>query len=124
MTQSAGSSALGRGLARLEAVLFGHRGLVLGVLAVLTVVMGWLAVQLRMDAGFEKQMPLGHEYIETFKTYRDDLLGANRLTIVLRARSGKIWTQPGLTRLYELTQAVTFLPSVSRRSTASPRCRS
>ena len=119
MTQSAGSSALGRGLARLEAVLFGHRGLVLGVLAVLTVVMGWLAVQLRMDAGFEKQMPLGHEYIETFKTYRDDLLGANRLTIVLRARSGKIWTQPGLTRLYELTQAVTFLPSVSRGSVQS-----
>ena len=79
-----------RGLQWLESLLFGHRAIVLGFLAALTLVMGWFAAQLRMDAGFEKQMPAGHEYIATFKQYRDDLLGANRLTVVVRARDGKI----------------------------------
>ncbi len=113
------TSMLLRSLQWLETVLFHHRGAVIGVLVALTAVMGWFALQLRMDAGFEKQMPVGHEYIDTFKQYRDDLLGANRLTIVVRARNGKIWTRSGLTRLYDVTQAVMFLPGVSRGSVQS-----
>ena len=113
------TSMLLRSLQWLETVLFHHRAVVIGVLVALTAVMGWFALQLRMDAGFEKQMPVGHEYIDTFKQYRDDLLGANRLTIVVRARNGKIWTRSGLTRLYDVTQAVMFLPGVSRGSVQS-----
>nr|WP_316867633.1 MMPL family transporter [Ralstonia mannitolilytica] len=103
----------------LEHALFGHRRLVLGLLIAFTVAMGWFAVKLRMDAGFEKQLPVGHEYIATFNEYRDDLLGANRLTIVVKARKGTIWTTEGLKRLYDVTQAVTFLPYVSRSSVQS-----
>ncbi|WP_244111353.1 efflux RND transporter permease subunit [Burkholderia cepacia] len=76
--------------------------------------MAVFAVQLRMDAGFEKQMPIGHEYIRTFQQYRNDLLGANRITVVVRAKHGSIWTPAGLTRLYKVTQAVTYLPNVDR----------
>ena len=64
-------------LDRFEASLFRRRAAILAALALLTAVMGWFAVQLRMDAGFDKQMPIGHEYIETFKTYRNDLIGAD-----------------------------------------------
>lgn len=110
---------MARALHFLESVLFRRRAIVLSALAAITLVMGWFAVMLKMDAGFEKQMPIGHEYVETFKKYRDDLIGANRLTIVVHARDGKIWTQPALTRLYEVTQAVTFLPNVSRGSVQS-----
>lgn len=108
-----------RMLSRIESGLFGYRRLVLACLAVFTLIMGWFAVQLRMDAGFEKQLPIGHEYIETFKTYRGDLLGANRLTVVVKARKGEIWNKAGLQRLYDVTQAVNFLPNVSRSSVRS-----
>lgn len=108
------SSTLLRTLTRAEEFCFSHRALVLGMLLVLTAVMGWFALQLRMDAGFEKQMPLGHEYIKTFQAYRNDVLGANRLNIVVRARQGKIWTPAALMRVYEVTQAVTYLPSIDR----------
>ena len=106
-------------LPRVEGVLFGHRRLVLASLAVFTLIMAWFAVQLRMDAGFEKQLPIGHEYIKTFEAYRNDLMGANRLTIVVKARNGVIWSAPGLKRLYDVTQAITFLPGVSRSSVRS-----
>lgn len=114
------SDERGRGvLPRLEDWLFRRRRLVLAMLALFTLGMAWFAVQLRMDAGFEKQLPLGHEYVETFQAYRSDLIGANRLTIVVKARDGSIWTVAGLKRLYEVTQAVTFLPGISRSSVQS-----
>ncbi|MFP3616586.1 RND family transporter, partial [Paraburkholderia sp. SIMBA_050] len=84
----------------MENALFGHRRLVLALLVLFTVVMACFAVKLRMDAGFEKQLPLGHEYTETFNQYRGDLLGANRLIVVVKARHGSIWTPAALKRLY------------------------
>ncbi|HEX4598727.1 MAG TPA: MMPL family transporter [Burkholderiaceae bacterium] len=107
-------SPLARMLAALERFAFGQRVLVLAVLAVFTLVMGFFALKLRMEAGFEKQMPVGHEYIKTFNQYRNQLFGANRLTIAVRAVDGKIWTKEGLTRLYEVTQAISSMPNVDR----------
>src|SRR5690242_8793438 len=105
---------LARAVRPFETFAFRHRAAILGALVVFTVIMGWFAAHLRMDAGFDKQMPIGHEYIKTFQTYRDDVLGANRLNIVVKVRTGNIWNAAALKRLYEVTQAVTFLPGVER----------
>jgi len=105
---------LNRIVAKAEAFFFGHRWQTLGVIGVFTVVMAVFALQLHMSAGFEKQMPIGHEYIQTFEKYRSDLFGANRLNFVVKAKSGTIWNQDALTRLYDVTQAVTYLPGVDR----------
>ncbi|WP_207000164.1 efflux RND transporter permease subunit [Trinickia mobilis] len=110
---------LNRFVLRLEELFFGHRGTVITAIAVFTAVMAVFAVQLRMEAGFDKQMPVGHEYIQTFQKYRKDLFGANRVTVVVRAHHGSIWTPEGLTRLYQVTQAVTFLPGVDRQGVLS-----
>ena len=105
---------LNRSIKLLEHWLFSHWRVVVAALLGLTAVMGFFAAQLRMDAGFEKQIPIGHEYVRTFRKYRDDLFGANRLTVVVKARHGSIWTKEGLERLYDVTQAVTLLPNVDR----------
>ena len=105
---------LTRSLKGLENFCFRFRTPFLIWLAVFTAVMGYFALQLRMEAGFEKQMPSGHEYIETFNKYRNDVLGANRLNIVVKAKNDTIYTQAGLKRLYDVTQAVIYLPSVDR----------
>ncbi|WP_017775063.1 efflux RND transporter permease subunit [Paraburkholderia kururiensis] len=108
------TTALQRAVLRFEAFVFSHRRLILAALAVFTLVMAWFATQLRMDAGFDKQMPVGHEYIQTFEKYRNDTLGANRLNIVVKARHGNIWNAAALKRLYDVTQAVIFLPNIER----------
>ena len=101
---------------RLEGLFFRHRAATLVVLGVLTLAMGWFASQLRMSAGFDKQLPVGHEYIDTFFQYREEIFGANRVIVVVKARQGDIWNQPALERLYDVTQAVYFLPGVDRRA--------
>ena len=105
---------LNRLVAKAEAFFFGHRWQTLGVIGVFTAVMAVFAFRLHMSAGFEKQMPVGHEYVQTFEKYRDDLFGANRLNFVVKARTGTIWNKEALTRLYDVTQAVMYLPSVDR----------
>ena len=111
---SAAVSGIPRIVRYFEGFAFSNRRAILAVLALFTCVMAWFAMQLKMDAGFDKQMPVGHEYIQTFQTYREDVLGANRLNIVVKARHGSIWNAAALKRLYDVTQAVVFLPNIER----------
>ena len=97
-----------------ENVLFANKIKIIIGGVLLTIVLGVAALRLRMEAGFEKQIPVGHAYVESFKKYRDDLIGANRLTFVVKSKSGTIWSVDGMRRLYEVTQAVSFLPNVER----------
>jgi len=99
---------------RLESLVFSHRRFTLAALVAFTAVMAVFALQLRMQAGFEKQMPLHHPYVETFRRYEGDLFGANRLTVVVHARQGDIWTAAGLTRLLRVTEAMQVLPNIDR----------
>lgn len=103
----------------LETLLFSHRITLLGLFALVTVLMGYFAAGLRMDAGFDKQLPEGHEFTDTFFQYRDMLFGANRLVVVLHSRSGTIWDPAFLRTLNDLTQAVMYMPGVARNSVSS-----
>jgi uncharacterized protein len=110
---------LTRLVAWLERLLFGHRALTLAILVAFTAIMGVFAAQLRMSAGFDKQLPQRHEYIQTFNQYRDIVFGANRIMVVVHARNGDMWSAPFLRKLSEVTQAVMFLPGVDRRTVSS-----
>ena len=61
--------------------------------AAITVALGWIAVNgLRLDTNFNKQLPLEHEYIQTYLDHKDEFGGANRLLIALVARDGNMFT--------------------------------
>lgn len=104
---------------RLENFFFRYRAATLLVLLALTIGMGVLASRLHMSAGFDKQLPVGHEYTDTFFKYRTQLFGSNRIMVVVRARDGNIWTPASLKKLHEATEAVLYLPGVDRRSVQS-----
>ena len=103
----------------LEAIVFRSRVVILAALAMVTCWLGWYAVQLKMDAGFYKQLPQGHPYINTFLEYQDRLFGANRVIVVLRNTQGDIFNQQFLKKLNDVTQDIFFLPGVDRRTVTS-----
>ncbi|MDP9139374.1 MAG: hypothetical protein M3O62_01095, partial [Pseudomonadota bacterium] len=69
-------------------IVFGNRRITLAVISVLTVFMAWHAAHLKLDAGFDKQLPIGHPYIETFNKYQKDFGGANTMLFALIAKPG------------------------------------
>ncbi|WP_199698984.1 efflux RND transporter permease subunit [Oleomonas cavernae] len=108
----------------IENFLFRFRAYILITLAIVTVFMAYFASGLRMDAGFEKMLPIGHEYIDTFQKYRDDFAGGNRIIIVLEAApdaQGKrtIFTPEYLKVLKAATDDVFYISGVSRPTLAS-----
>ena len=98
---------------RLENLVFDRRAMVIALFAVVTVLLLGSASRLRVDAGFNKLLPLEHEYMQTFVHYRE-FGGANRILIALLAREGDIFTPAFFAKLREVTDAVFFLPGVDR----------
>ncbi len=101
------------------AKLIAGRKIILSFFALLTLVLLYQAATLKVDAGFEKQLPQEHPYIKTFLDYREQFGGANRLLIVLRAKEGTIFTPTFFTALNKATSAAFALPGVDRSRVSS-----
>ena len=104
---------------KLEDIVFRSRLVILGFFAAFTIYSGYYATQQKMTAGFEKQLPAGHEYIQTFQEYRDRLFGSNRIIVVLKQREGVIWNKDYFSTYKDLTDALFYLPGVARHTLTS-----
>jgi uncharacterized protein len=104
----------------LESIIFHNRPLVIALFALVTVLLGWSAVSgLRVDAGFSKQLPLGHEYMATFLEHYEDFGGADRILIALVDESGDMFNPEFFRALGQATDAVFFIPGVDRARVTS-----
>jgi predicted RND superfamily exporter protein len=109
--------------------VYARRGLTFGLLIAVTLLLGWQATQLKPDAGFEKQIPLAHPYMQVFKEYEKAFGGANLISVALMQQDGAALAASGeknyiyepefLDRLKKLTDATFFLPGVDRTRVSS-----
>ncbi len=89
-----------------EKIVFGARPLVLLLFAAITVAMIFFASQLKVDAGFKKQIPLQHEYMRTFVDYEADFGGANRVLVAVMAKDGNMFSDQYLGTLQQVTKDI------------------
>ena len=92
-----------------EKLVFGARPVVLAVFAAITAAMVFFAMQLKVDAGFEKQIPRDHEYMRTFLDYQADFGGANRVLVAVVAKDGNMFSDEYMKALQEVTREVVNL---------------
>jgi uncharacterized protein len=102
-----------------EALVFGNRIVLLVVLALITATMAYFASQLRVDAGFKKQIPLNHEYMKTFLDYEKDFGGANRILIAVMDKSGNMFNQPFFQTMEKITQDAKTIEHVDEARVSS-----
>ena len=106
-------------IAALEEILFRHRGFVLALLALFTLVSVGFCTRLELDTAVETHLPAEHEYMRTFLDYQEALLGTDRVLVVLRARQGDIWNVASLRKLKQVTDTLAALPGIDRRTVMS-----
>ncbi len=116
---SSAPGVLGAIVAFAERVFFANRGLILIFFALLTIISAGLATQLKVDAGFLKQLPSEHPFIETFTDYREKLPGANAVIVAVEAVEGEVWTPEFFQRYYDISDEVFYLPGVDRATIRS-----
>ena len=107
-------------IASADRAIFGHRRLVIGVFAAITLGMLYSTLTgLRVDAGFTKQLPLEHEYMQTFVKHQQAFGGANRVLIALLARDGDMFTPEFFKALEIATDEVKSIPGVDQSRVSS-----
>ncbi|WP_428311837.1 efflux RND transporter permease subunit [Hydrocarboniphaga sp.] len=104
-----------------EPLIFSKRPLTLSVITLLTLFLGYQASNLKLDAGFEKQQPKGHPYIQVLKKYQDQFGGGNSVLLAVSQKPGKgdIYNGRFLDSLKSATDAVFYTPGVDRTRISS-----
>jgi len=101
--------------ATLERLIFGNRVAIVIVFALVTAVLATFAARgLRIDASFTKQLPLKHEYMQTFVKHQAEFGGANRVLIALVARDGDMFTPAFFDSLKKATDEVLVMDGIDR----------
>lgn len=100
---------------RLERVVFNNRVLVLVLCGLMTLFLGWHAVHLKINANFERMIPLNSPYIQNYLANKQALPGlGNSLRIVVENKQGDIYDPAYLESLRKINDALTLIPGVDR----------
>lgn len=99
----------------LERFIFNHRALMVLVCVAMSLFLGWHAVQLPVNASFEKMIPSSHPYIKNYFDNRESLRGmGNSVRISLENTKGDIFDKDYLLTLQKLNDRVYLMPGVDR----------
>jgi predicted RND superfamily exporter protein len=99
--------------------IFHHRKPLLILFVLITILLGAMASQLRVQAAFTKMIPLKHPYMQTFLQYQSDFGGANKVLVALKNNKGEIYEKDFMETLRKVTEEVFYIKGVDRSSVAS-----
>lgn len=109
-----------RFVARCADLLMANRKVLLGVFVLITLGLGYSATHVRLDPGFNKQIPVRHDYMLNFLEFSRIFTGANRLLVSVNWKGeGDIYNPQFLETLQHVTDDVFFISGVSRPSVTS-----
>jgi uncharacterized protein len=105
----------------IERLVFNNRGLIVIACILSTIFLGYYAFNhLQLQAGFEKMLPKNHPYVRNYKENEEHLKGlGNVLRLALQTPEETIYTPHYLQSLREASDAVFYIPGVSRESLKS-----
>ena len=106
-------------IGKVSSWIFHHRKILLILNILITIVLGAMASQLRVQAGFTKMIPLNHPYMATFLEYQQDFGGANKVLVALKNQQGDIYDKEFMEKLREVTEEVFYIKGVERSSVTS-----
>ena len=103
----------------IEKLLFKNRALVILIFTIITIGLGYQASNIQLDASFEKNIPLNHEYMKTYMEYREDFGGANSIYISVCDKNGDIFNSSFFSSLKQVHDQLFFIPGVNRTLVSS-----
>ncbi len=86
----------------------------------ITIMLGFSALQTRFDPGFNKLIPLKHDYMQAFLKHSAEFTGANRVMVSLEwTGEGDIYNAEFMKKLQQATDEVFFTPGINRTTVRS-----
>ena len=91
-----------------------RRGLVLGIIILITLFFLYGVSRLRIDTVFDDLLPQSHEYIKVHNKFRRLFGGANHVTIIVQVKSGDIFNKTTLEKIKHISEELVKIPAVDR----------
>jgi predicted RND superfamily exporter protein len=99
----------------LERMVFNNRILVVVACVLATLVLGFFATRLQVNASFEKMIPSSSPYIKNYLAYKNQLPGlGNSIRVVVENKSGDIYDPEYLQALQKVNDTLYLIPGVDR----------
>ncbi len=100
---------------RLERVIFNYRRLMIALCTLMTLFLGYHATQLKINASFEKMVPISHPYIKNFYDNLSSLSSlGNNIRIVVENTQGDIYDPQYLDVLQQINDKIYLVPGIDR----------
>ncbi|PCC99573.1 efflux RND transporter permease subunit [Halopseudomonas pelagia] len=98
-----------------ERIIFSHRILVLISCLLVTVVLGFFATKLDVNASFERMIPVNNPYIQNYLDNKSELPGlGNNIRVVVANKQGNIYDPDYLQALQEVNDTLYLIPGIDR----------
>ncbi|HHQ2900897.1 TPA: efflux RND transporter permease subunit [Pseudomonas aeruginosa] len=98
-----------------ERIIFNNRALVVCACLLATLVLGFFASRLEVNASFERMIPSSSPYIKNYLAYKDQLPGlGNSIRVVVSNKQGDIYEPEYLQTLQEVNDKLYLIPGVDR----------
>ncbi len=98
----------------LEKAVFRHRLVMIIAFVLITCVLAFKATQIQLDASFNKNIPLNHDYMKVYLKHEKQFGGANSILISVCDDSGNIFNPEFFTQLKAVHDQLYFIPGVNR----------
>lgn len=102
-----------------EKFIFSYRKIVVALFSLITLFLLFQASQLKMDAAFTKNIPLNHEYMQTYTKHAKDFGGANSIMVAVRSKNGDIFNSDFFDGLKKVHDQLYFIPGIDRTTVKS-----
>ncbi|WP_046481983.1 efflux RND transporter permease subunit [Pseudomonas veronii] len=99
----------------LERVIFNNRILIIVACVLATLMLGFFATRLQVNASFEKMIPGNSPYIKNYLAYKNQLPGlGNTIRVVVENKKGDIYDPEYLQTLQKVNDTLYLIPGVDR----------
>ncbi|MGB3726774.1 MAG: MMPL family transporter [Glaciecola sp.] len=98
----------------IEKLIFRNRIAVILVFLVATIYLAYQASLLKLDAGFTKNIPLNHEYMQTYMKHKENFGGANNILVSVCDKNQTIFNKPFFDTLNSVHDQLFFINGVNR----------
>src|SRR5210317_309515 len=104
----------------LEKLVFNNRAMVMILCLITTLILGYQATKIQLQAGFEKTLPKAHQFVINYQANKNELKGlGNNLRIVVAVKEGTLFTPENLKFFETVNDEIFFIPGVDRNGMKS-----
>lgn len=101
-------------ITNIEKFVFRHRLTVVILFSAITLMLAYQSSQLKLDAGFTKNIPLQHEYMQNYMKHSAEFGGANSVLVAVCDKNQSIYNKAFLDSFKQIHDQLFFINGIDR----------